>query len=478
MTKEEIQNINDEYEKLVPPTKRESIFKESEDYESLRQYIICQPSIVYQNDKLPFSEVKVTSYVEYKKQDVIEKERPNWHIFFLRQSKKGLPDFCDAAGYFIRKTKEFVLLPFSHIITIPLGKVPSGYSRIGELDGNNLYVKSSITFRSPEEAASYVLGQRAGIDEWIDSRGKGLLAYYKELAEPKPQPNYSLFNDGNEGHEPMAISQDQPYEKHIVFIRENGVCDATGYHDPVTGHFYILKNSKIALCVDDEFAETPVGKARERLISSNCKEVDGYFVVQKDSKCRNATAAASYTLGKAATYVEWECEDGRALKDFYPDRFYRKKSNNEKLSIFSNKPTESAPDAPSEPAIPVESGPSQMFYIKKNSVSKRQCDAKGYYDKVTKKFVLLSGSIWSLEVTKTFQYSATDIIRRNTIKKNCKLINDAYKQFKDVLCDSPSQAASFVIGRNANGWEEWTDKYGRTMKDVFNGSANEDVDRE
>ncbi|MBO6125756.1 MAG: DUF4357 domain-containing protein [Bacteroidaceae bacterium] len=461
MTKEEIQNINDEYEKLVPPTKRESIFKESEDYESLRQYIICQPSIVYQKDKLPFSEVKVTSYVEYKKQDVIEKERPNWHIFFLRQSKKGQPDYCDAAGYFIRKTKEFVLLPFSHIITIPLGVVPSGYSRKGELDGINLYIKSSITFRSPEEAASYVLGQSAGMGEWIDSRGKGLLVYYKELAEPKPQPNLSLFDVGKDGQEQMAQTLAQPYGKHIVFIRENGLCDASGYHDPVTGHFYILKNSKISLHVAAEFAETPVGKARERLISSNCKEVDGYFVVQKDSKCRNATAAASYTLGKAVTYVEWESADGKALKDFYPDRFYRKKTS---LSESFSKNTASTITVQS---ATIEDVSEQIFFIKKTKVPGRECDAKGRYDKVTRNFVILAGSTWSFEVTKSYQYTASELVRRGEIKKSCKKTSNEIKQFRDVICDSPSQAASFVLGRVANGWEEWLNKDGHTLKSIY-----------
>ena len=87
----------------------------------------------------------------------------------------------------------------------------------------------------------------------------------------------------------------------------------------------------------------------------------------------------------------------------------------------------------------------------------------------------MSGSIWSLEVTKSYQFTASEFMRRNTIKKSCKLMFGAFKQFKDVLCDSPSQAASYVLGRNANGWEEWIDKDGRTMKEVFNGSSEDEV---
>ena len=65
-------------------------------------------------------------------------------------------------------------------------------------------------------------------------------------------------------------------------------------------------------------------------------------------------------------------------------------------------------------------------------------------------------------------------MRRSVIQKNCKLILGTYKQFRDVLCDSPSQAASYVIGRSANGWEEWVDKDGRTLKEVFRDTDEEE----
>ena len=60
-------NINEEYETLVPPSERKSLFDDSEDYVIFRQYIIEQPRTVFLNMKLPFSEVKLLSIVEYKK---------------------------------------------------------------------------------------------------------------------------------------------------------------------------------------------------------------------------------------------------------------------------------------------------------------------------------------------------------------------------------------------------------------------------
>ena len=192
-------NINAEYEKLIPPTQRESLFEDSEDYESLRQYIIDQPRIHFSKNKYPFSGIQLTSYVDYRKQDIIDQERENnKHIFYLKQSQKGRSDFCDAAGYYVKETRGFVLLPYSHIINKAQPSAPKGYGRKGALDGVNLYTLSLISFWSPEVAASYVLGQSAGLDEWIDSKGKGLLAYYKELEpkpKPKPEPVIDIYDD-------------------------------------------------------------------------------------------------------------------------------------------------------------------------------------------------------------------------------------------------------------------------------------------
>ena len=311
--KKATQNINEEYEKIFPPTQRKSLFEDSEDYDSLRQFIIEQPSKHYFKGALPFSEVKITSYVDYQKQETIDKEIDKGrHIFYLKQSQKGRTDFCDAAGYYIKRSGGFVVLPFSHIINVKQGDVPKGYGRRGKLDGSNLYILNQLVFHSPEDAASFVLGYRAGLDEWIDSRGKGLLVYYKELAVPKVQPMNSLFP--NEEEKQVLQQTTESQEKHIVFIRENGVCDASGYHDPISGHFFILKNSKIALQVGDEFGESPVGMARKRLVTMNCKEVAGYYIVQKDTKCRTATAAACYVMGRNTTYTE--CPNIHACASF------------------------------------------------------------------------------------------------------------------------------------------------------------------
>ena len=253
-------NINEEFEKILPPTPRKSIFDESEDYESLREYIMAQPYNTLKKSKLPFSGVELLDYVTFMFGEAVDKATAEHkHLFFIRQSVKGKEEFCDAAGYYLKKSKSFVVMPYSYIVAIANGRVPYPAQRTGKenLNGKNRYITCSLNFVSPEDAATFVLGQKAGLDEWVDRRGKGLLEYYPELAA-KPvvtAPTMdSLFPKINR----------VPSEKHIFHIFIEGVCNASGYFDPEKGHFFILKDSLLALNADAEYEKTASGMARNR----------------------------------------------------------------------------------------------------------------------------------------------------------------------------------------------------------------------
>ena len=444
--------INVEYEKMVPVTKRKSLFEESEGYESLREYILSQPQIYYSKKDLPFKGVTLISYVKYRKKEVIDKAiSDKKHLFYIKQSHTGKADFCDAAGYYIIGSNRFVVLPYSHIVNTKLYD-PGDYSKNVEVDGDEIYTVSQLEFNSPADAASYVLGRKSRLDEWIDSSGKGLQAYYKELQNKKPKPVEDWFD----GFNSIYNSPEKKGERHVLYIQLEGICDASGYYEAETGYFYILKGSKLALETPPDFNNSPIGQARARLVASNCIAKDGYYIVQKDSKCRSASAAASYALGKDVTYVEWIAEDGKGLKDFYPETFKLTKNLFQKLTQIFKERTESSKATDYK---------SHLFYIKKSSDIYRACDAKGYYDNTTKKFIILSGSKWSFGVTTAYRYSASEMLRRDYIRKYCVRGSIYYQQKEDVVCDSPSMAASFVLGTNANGWEDWIDENGETLKD-------------
>ena len=80
----------------------------------------------------------------------------------------------------------------------------------------------------------------------------------------------------------------------------------------------------------------------------------------------------------------------------------------------------------------------------------------------------MKDSILSLEVSSSYRYTASDYQRQMFIKLNCVKKSNGFVMKRDALCDSPSAAASFVLGRSANGWLEWKDESTRTLKEVYN----------
>ena len=321
MSEEQKLIINEEYEKLVPPTPRESLFEDGIDYESLRQYIIDQPRVVLRNKKLPFSEVKLTSYLDFKKADTIDKENADGrHIFYLKQSSRGKFDFCDAAGYFVQQTGQFVLLPYSYIVWQPSGANARKEDNNLKLSDGIMYVLSQIKFRSPETAASYVLGKTADMEVWRDSRGKGLAVYYKELVESRklsiPFPSFKNHD---------LISEVEPRCVHEFYVKEDNVCDASGCYDVERDRFILKKGSKLSVSTSPYFSNSQMGKSRESIVETFCLLLGGYYVLQKDIACSSATAAVSYAKGKVSTYVEWEDKNKKVLADYYPERFYQRK---------------------------------------------------------------------------------------------------------------------------------------------------------
>ncbi|MBR8705635.1 DUF4357 domain-containing protein [Bacteroides pyogenes] len=416
-------NIDEEFEKILPTTPRKSLFGDSEDYEGLREYIIAQPYNSLPKRKLPFVDVELIDYVDFRRNDAVDKAtEEHKHLFFIKQSEKGKDEYCDAAGYYQKHSKKIVLIQYSYIVTQAYGHVPFPLQRKGNknIDGGNRYIIHSITFNSPEEAATFVLGQKAGLDEWVDRRGKGLLDYYPNLLDNPEQSVSNILAPQ------LDITVSPVSERHIFTIFVKGICKASGYFDSEKGHFFILKDSLLALNVEREYEKSASGMARNRMIAAACTRIDSFYKVSKDTKCRSASAAASYVLGKDSSYVEWEDVDGKGLKDFFPERFYRKKESAAlPMSLFPEDTYISNEDV------------IHFFYIQKNGEPSRACKASGYFDEKTKTFILKEGSKWASDVTKGYQFTASEFLRRNHIKRNCKVIDGSIIQLRDILCESP-----------------------------------------
>lgn len=175
-------NISEEFEKILPSTVRNNLFDDSEDYENLREYIIAQPYNPQRKKSPPFAGIELVDYVDFRREEVIEKAtQKHKHLFFIRQSEKGEPKFCNAVGYYQRHSKGFWVLPYSYIVAKAYRQVDFPAMENRNLDGENIYITKPILFNSPEEAATFVLGRRAKLDEWVDRKGNGLLYYYQGL---------------------------------------------------------------------------------------------------------------------------------------------------------------------------------------------------------------------------------------------------------------------------------------------------------
>lgn len=490
-------DINEEYEKIFGVEARESLFSaDDEEYNALRQEILDAKREFNPKKSLPFEGIQLLAYDDFKRHEVVRlAEKQGYRIFYIRNTRNSkLVTY--GAGYFNPRDSKFYVLEdcffeessyFNNLCNKLYGIKKLSFIDSFRKDSGTMTEKRLHVYESASLAASYYRGERTSFREWRDDRGKTLDAYYPkykasnidELEEktfpdyvppapppvaPEPKPsNIRRNNITEEVHkQPHRFINNitempevpKPSCSHHVFsIKIPAKCNVNGYHDEEANRFVILKGSTFDKAVDAEFDETPLGASRRRFIEAACVLRDWYYEVTKDTKCKSASAAASYVLGRQSTYTMWKDSNGKYLKDFYPTRYVLGESKQNIIDIFKV----------AEKATPTV----HLFFIKKDNEEGRFCDASGTYDPASQKFVLKAGSILSLGAAPTYNYSAQGIHRRNFLNKFCSKAPNGYRLRADYLFDSPSAAASYVIGRAANGWQEWRTESGTTLDEVF-----------
>ena len=98
-----------------------------------------------------------------------------------------------------------------------------------------------------------------------------------------------------------------------------------------------------------------------------------------------------------------------------------------------------------------------LFYTKG-----RGCDAKGFYS--SNGFTVLKGSVIATKTAPSFNWKEKreSMLKEYGANDGDKLILSSDKTFSSV-----STAASFCLGRSANGWTEWKDEDGNTLDSVY-----------
>ncbi len=107
---------------------------------------------------------------------------------------------------------------------------------------------------------------------------------------------------------------------------------------------------------------------------------------------------------------------------------------------------------------PTKEDKNEYWYCKGKDAS-----AKGMF--TTEGFVVFKDSIIQGSETKTLHKYVREL-RKKIIGEKIVESNDSQKLKNNTIFGSPSTAAAFVLGRNANGWTEWKNEKGKTLDEV------------
>lgn len=221
---------------------------------------------------------------------------------------------------------------------------------------------------------------------------------------------------------------------------------AAGYFDSASSEFVVLRES---FGQNTYFSRELLRKLRLKDgVSSDMriKNDDALLLYKANVQYASASVAASIFLGKNATFLEWRDKRGKSLDAYYSQ--YKSGCAKAKANVNTN-----VGDAIIR----------NMFYIKRDEVYNRACDASAYYNNVTGKFVVCANSLISFDSSFSYAYSSDGAERMYLILNSCVRYKNYYRLTKDTSFTSSNDAASFVMGCRVNGKEVWKDSRGDSL---------------
>ena len=485
-------DINAEYEKLHGPVSRKMLFDE-EEYDSLRTQILAEPKssllkyyagdvffhkkIHYTNKTvmlrhlrdgirqkpLPFDNITLTPYRVLMLERTIHSEKnAGHHLYYIKKEENGQV-VSYAAGYLSAwGNGEFIVLENSFFAE-ELNKTGSTehdfwkFMKYERKDGF-CYEKSNRKYESASNAASWYLGEKSSVEMWVDDDGKSLVddPAYKKIfihsseANPSEQLEFAFGAPMSKKKEvEPSTTQAKAKPSQHIFNLLLGECKASGYFLPEDGVFYVCAGS----IVDEGLEITP---KRQRFFDKSCEKTASGWKVIKEAKCINATAAARYVTGMDVDYTLWRDNNGKYLKDYYPNYFFIGGTQDSVVK----KPSQSSKGNDTSDKPKIRWG-AHAFYLRTPIGESDVYDAKGYYDPTSGQFTIKEGSLLSLTTKAAkFDQSAVGRLRVNVINENCTRERIGYRLKADEIFKDPIFAASVVMGKTVNGWNMWQDSKG------------------
>lgn len=343
-------------------------------------------------------------------------------------------------------------------------------------------VFENIVCKSASVAASYALGRKARYDLWIDElSGDRLEDVYSAFATEKteileeasypkkvmPQELVIQFDEekrtthnvadtkakNEETRTVPANSKASVTEELCVFhVRKAGVYKASGYFDQEENSFYLMRGSFFKKEISKNAINTSLGEAQDKFIQTYCRDIGPFYLVTKNIKLL-PSLAASYIVGENKDLDEWINDDGKHLYEVLPYVFSCPQKQ-------KTSPQKQKREAPSDNIV--------KLYLKKDSVKYRSCDAIAKYNVANGTIVIEKGSKICLNVANSFLYTTANVKRQGIISSYCTRRNDFVELKTDLHFETPSAAASFVIGCSVNGLAFWKNKDGRSLKEILN----------
>ncbi len=462
----------DKYEEIFGIAKYQTLFSgDDEEYLSLRTEIMSSPKETYKKSSLPFDGVALVPYSDYAIELSVAKMREGGRrIFRIIDEELGV---C-AYGEYLPFSRNFVLLEYSKVhITENTKEIYRRDHKAFRMNHATFtdVLTENIVCKSASLAASYVMGHKTSFKKWLDeTTGERLYDVYSTLGTDKAEkweqasfPKKQVLKEQTicfveeEAVEEQSVStetvetSDSQEDSCLIFhLKKPGMYKANGYYDITEKSFNLMRgsffNCDLGLLLD----KTVLCEARDRFIKTYCRDIGGYYLLTKNVKLL-PSIAASYVMGEKKELDVWVTDDGKHLYDVY-------------VGVFSNPNEEYTELQLEEENVILDSN---VFYLKMNAGIFRTCNAIGKYVKTAGSMVLMKGSAICLNVVESFKNTSGYAKRNEFIRSSCLHKQKTYEVCRDITFPTPSSAATFVLGRFSNGWMDWKDKEGRTLKECF-----------
>ena len=462
----------DKYEEIFGMTKYQTLFPDDDEgYQSLRAEIVASPKEVCKSSSLPFEGIVLVPYSDYAITVNVAKMRERGRrIFRIVDEELGV---C-AYGEYLPFSRNFTIFEYSKVhITEYTKEIYRRDHKAFRMNHTTFteVLSENIICKSPSLAASYVIGRKTSFKKWLDeTTGERLYDVYptlstekaekwEQLSFPKkstPKEQTICFVEEQTTEKPskalnMETSSESQENENLIFqIKNPGAYKASGYYDSTENAFYLMRGSFFNCELGHLLDKTVLGEARDRFIKTYCRDIGVSSLVTKNVKLF-PSVAASYVMGMKNDAGAWVTDHGKHLYDVYPKVYANPNKDHSEMQIEE---------------IKVNSD-SDIFYLKMNAGMFRTCNAIGKYMMDTENMILLKGSVICLNVVESFKNTSGYAKRAELISSSCVHQQKVYEVVKDVVFQNPSSASTFVLGRLSNGWMDWKNKEGKTLKECF-----------